>query len=144
MASLKTAVDKAMADVAPTGARAAARSSVALALERLGCRSDTRWWKWGHLRDKLEAKLRKGGVRYLGDAWALATMVLDVECDAGRHPEDALGDAAARRLGRWEVAGSLSPDDPLHPDAIHWRAPASALLFQPVEDGVWGQSRRWS
>ena len=138
LASLKTAVDKAMADVAPTGARAAARSSVALALERLGCRSDPRWWKWGHLRDKLEAKLRKGGVRYLGDAWALATMVLDGECDAGRHPEDALGDAAARRLGRWEVAGSLSPDDPLHPDAIHWRAPASALLFQPVEDGGLG------
>eukprot|EP00966_Prymnesium_polylepis_P315042 7279725-Prymnesium_polylepis.1 len=35
LAALKVAVDKAMADVPATGSRAAARSSVALAMERL-------------------------------------------------------------------------------------------------------------
>jgi hypothetical protein len=138
LAALKVATDKTMADVAATGSRAAARSAVALAMERLGCRSDPRWWRCAHLQAKLEAKLRKSGPRYLGDAWLLATMLLEGACDGVEHAEDALGAAAARRLGRWELAGELPASDLLHPEAPHWKALVSPLLFQPTAEGGLG------
>lgn len=81
-AALFAAVEKAMADRAPSPARAAVRSMVALALYSWGCRSNPCRWVWRHLEEELRSTLRGRGARHLGDAWMLAC----IELEKGRDP----------------------------------------------------------
>ena len=49
LTSISSAMANAMGDVGDTQQRAAARSGIALAMERWGCREDPNSWQWGHL-----------------------------------------------------------------------------------------------
>ena len=79
LAALTSNVNNAVADVDDTTQRAAARSMVALAMERWGCRSDPQHWHWEHLAADIETSLARSKCRQLGDAWMLATALLERE-----------------------------------------------------------------
>jgi hypothetical protein len=56
--------------------RAATRAGLALSLHAWGCRVSPANWDWSHLRVQLETALKHPHVRYLGDAWMLAVLVM--------------------------------------------------------------------
>ena len=67
-----------------------ARSGVALAMERWGCREDPNSWQWGHLTGTIEQFLRESPVKYLGDAWMLAQALAEEQPLAGDDKAAAL------------------------------------------------------
>jgi ribonuclease HI len=144
LTSLVTCMNNAVADAHPTPQRMAARSAIAHAMSRWGCRSDPNHWDWSHLTTDIETWLRKESCRDLGVAWMLGTAMLE-----GTHREMyderkelgkvsmweklAGGDPAERRraeAGRWE--GVIEPGDPLHKDAAHLQRERSTLISEPV------------
>ena len=76
LASLYTVVTECISEPRASQQRMAARSAVAAALARWGCRTEPGRWNWAHLRAPLERSLGQGRVRYLGDAWMLAALVV--------------------------------------------------------------------
>ena len=140
--AIVTRFGAAMADPGDTPQRVAARSTLAMALERWGCRSDPGRWEWGHLTTALEASLKSAKCKQLGDAWMLATALLEGEA-ATRWADDERSawtrDFAGERAslwGRWK--GELPRSDPLHRDAAHWEAATSAAISEPVARGGLG------
>jgi hypothetical protein len=105
--------------------RAATRAGLALSLHAWGCRVSPANWDWSHLRVQLETALKHPHVRYLGDAWMLAVLVMldATTCSDG----DAASNAAARD-DKWWWTSALHHGDPLSPNASHWEAPSSPLL----------------
>ena len=105
LASLYTIVTECISE--PTGSqqRAAARSAVATALVRWGCRSAPERWNWAHLREPLERSLGQGRVRYLGDAWMLAALVATGGSGGGDGGGEGGGDD--------EDGGGISLDEQL-------------------------------
>ena len=109
LSAVTACVNKAMADVHDTAQRAAARSAVALAMERWGCRSPPARWDWQHLVPALEASLRHQSCKYVGDAWMLATALLEREHGrewARRHDTKSkwardFGNECKAARGRW-------------------------------------------
>ena len=144
LAALTSNVNNAVADVDDTTQRAAARSMVALAMERWGCRSDPQHWHWEHLAADIETSLARSKCRQLGDAWMLATALLEREHRADHERAEPNLSAWARDFGseqraawgRW--AGEAPTGDPLHAEAAHWQPPASALLHEPTSKGGLG------
>ena len=134
LAAVHSAVEKAMTDVHNTAAREAARSLIASAMWRWGCRSDPQQWEWLHLREALESELRRSQSRHLGDAWMLAAVLLEAET-AVDSEEHNLERERVRRFGRWQEAapGALGPA--LSANAAHFAAPRSQLLFEPAGRG---------
>ena len=90
VAALYTVVAEAMSEAVDSPQRVAARSAVAAAMARWGCRCAPEEWDWSHLRGPLEQELARGGVRHLGDAWMLAAL-LAAEEDDRRALEEARG-----------------------------------------------------
>ena len=98
----------AMGDVGDTQQRAAARSGVALAMEKWGCREVPNKWQWGHLTGAIEQFLRESPVKYLDDAWMLAQALAEEQPLAGDDTAAAfLAAARVQRLGRWECTPAL-------------------------------------
>ena len=77
LAAVAACFNDAIADVHDTPQRAAARSEVALAMDRWGCCGDPNKWEWRHLAAALEEHLKKAPCKQLGEAWMLATCVLE-------------------------------------------------------------------
>lgn len=138
--------DSAMADVDDTPQRAAARTTIALALEAWGCKQDPHTWSWQHLEVELERSLRRSSCRQLGDAWMLATCMLEQAqrqnwaaledtADVSAWTRDFDGECAAR-WGRWRQRAPAG--DPLHASAPSWRPPQSTLVSEPVARGGLG------
>ena len=86
--------------------RAAARSAVAAAMARWGCRVEPRRWNWAHLREPLERYLRQSRVRYLGDAWMLAALV--VSNGGGGGDGSGGGSGGSYKATQWLADGSGS------------------------------------
>jgi ribonuclease HI len=137
LAALLSCINNAAADVAATPQRAAARSMIAAALERWGCRSDPGRWSWDHCADALESQLRRSKCRELGEAWMLATCLLERRYDEwweAREPmcseweRDFVSEMRAQH-GRW--IGDIEVGDPLHPGAAHFAATRERSLFEP-------------
>jgi ribonuclease HI len=144
LAAVSACVGAAMADVEDTPQRAAARSAVALAMERWGCRTNPNGWEWGHLAEALEAWLRTQKCKQLGEAWMLATCLLEQE-EGERYKEEAdmhskwTRDFAAEKTQRWgRWYGEAPEGDPLHSEAEHWISPTSMLISEPVDAGGLG------
>jgi ribonuclease HI len=147
LTAIVTAVNNAVADVHPTPQRTAARSSIAAAMSRWGCRADPNRWDWTHLTDAIEARLRHDECRDVGDAWMLATALLEKEHRAEYREREELslvsmweikggGDFAEqcrRRDGRWR--GRIEEGDPLRPDAPHFARERSSLISEPAGQG---------
>ena len=139
-----TRLDTAAADLDDTPQRAAARSTIALALNRWGCRSDPNRWGWRHLTGALGDELRRSKSRQLGDAWMYAKSLLEDMEDARWTETEAGRSAWARpfwrerrsQWGRWR--GEISRKDPLHADREHWRMPGSPLVSEPTAAGGLG------
>jgi hypothetical protein len=129
LAAVYTVVNASLSDVHDMEHRAVARAGLALSLHAWGCRASPANWDWSHLRVQLETALKHPHVRYLGDAWMLAVLVmLDAPtCSDG----DAASNAAARD-DKWRWTSALHHGDPLSPNAPHWDAPSSPLLSTAV------------
>ena len=121
-----------MGDVTSTEYRAGARSAVALAMNRWGCRQDPNTWQWDHLAESLAKFLRGSKCRFLGDAWMMATLVAEggVSSMADRRQRQM---AERRETCRWQGAESLPAEDPMSSLAPHFAPPQSTLLFEPME-----------
>ena len=115
-ASLTSTFSKAMADVHNSSQRAAARSALALAMHRWGCRQDPRTWTWLHLRDSIEAYLDSSEVHYLADAF-----MLHVACGSSD-------------LGGWQWLIDPDEGDPLHPQAVHFQQVGGTAVFEPTDN----------
>ena len=141
LAAIFSAGSKAMADVENTPQRAAFRSALALSLSKWGCVGDWNWWDWSYLAPAIEDSLRLSSCRFLGDAYMLACALFEgsgLEL-LGDHHVESIGEARAGSWGRFEMAGALPADDPLHKGARHFARPRSCLLFEPPdEDGGGG------
>ena len=137
LAALHTCVNKAMSDVHDTPQRAACRSMVALAAERLGCREDLNFWSVRHLPGPLEDHLRSVECKYLGDAWWLAEALFDKVEDRWVK-DDNTGYKKACTFGRWQFAVPLPRDDPISPWNSSFIEPESPQLFRPVRMGGLG------
>jgi ribonuclease HI len=141
LAAIFSAGSKAMADVENTPQRAAFRSALALSLSKWGCVGDWNWWDWRYLAPAIEDSLRLSSCRFLGDAYMLACALFEgagLEL-LGDHHVESIGEARAGSWGRFEMAGALPADDPLHKEARHFARPRSCLLFEPPdEDGGGG------
>jgi hypothetical protein len=144
LAALLSCVNNAAADVAATPQRAVARSMVAAALERWGCRTDPGRWKWTHCAAALESQLRRSKCRDLGEAWMLATCLLEEQHGSWWEARSKVCSewerdfvAEMRELhGRW--IGEIPAGDPLHGGAAHFTAPATQLIFEPTATGGLG------
>ena len=84
ISTLYSSVVKSIGDVDDTPQRAACRSTLALAFERLGCREDPGRWDGSHLKHELEAWLAGSSCRYIGSAWILIDLLLRAELRGGR------------------------------------------------------------
>ena len=134
LSAVTSCVNKAMADVTDTAQRAAARSAVALAMERWGCRTAPSKWDWQHLVPALEASLRRQPCKYLGDAWMLATALLEREHGlewARRHDTRSrwardFGNECKAARGRWS---SEPPSRSTSRELTHhgWRSIISSI-----------------
>ena len=134
--ALYTTMCKAMADVHDTPQRRAARSAVALAMHRWGCRSDPARWEAEHIREALRASLEEAkSPRYLGDAFLLAMLEFEAAAEPERSEQDAWGVQRRQRWGRWMRSEAAAEGDPLRGEAAQWTA-TSALLFQPEGLGL--------
>ena len=133
LTSISSAMANAMGDVGDTQQRAAARSGVALAMERWGCREDPNRWQWGHLSGAIEQFLKASPVKYLGDAWMLAQTLAEEQPLEGNDKAAALAAARVQRLGRWECAAALASPEPLAASAAHWKRPKSEMFFEPTK-----------
>ena len=144
LSAVVSVVNHAIADVAETPQRAVARSMVALSMERWGCRSDPSTWSWQHLIEALESALRRSAGKYLGDAWMLATALLEREepaewerrSDARSKWQRDFSSECFRRWGRWSSKAPYG--DPLATDAPHFAAPGSLLISEPTQCGGLG------
>ena len=98
-------------------------------------------WDWSYLAPAIEDSLRLSSCRFLGDAYMLACALFEgsgLEL-LGDHHVESIGEARAGSWGRFEMAGALPADDPLHRGARHFARPRSCLLFEPPdEDGGGG------
>ena len=111
MASLVTAVSRAMADVPPTSQRSTARSMVALSMERLGCSQDPNWWDCSHVTAALEEKLRLAKSKHLGDAFIYCLNRIEgVALDevSTRASEVEVESARRSAFGRWTFGEPLT------------------------------------
>ena len=116
MASLYATVNKAMADVEDSQQRRAARSMVALAFHRWGCREDPNTWDFRYLREALQSKLDepRARVRYVGDAFMLAMLLFDgAAMQADKH--DAEGRRRQELQGWWQFREARGAGHPLRP-----------------------------
>ena len=141
MASLVTAVSRAMADVPPTSQRSTARSMVALSMERLGCSQDPNWWDCSHVTAALEEKLRLAKSKHLGDAFIYCLNRIEgVALDevSTRASEVEVESARRSALWRWTFGEPLTRGDPLFGAAPHFGGSSSPLLFEPVMNGGLG------
>ena len=140
LASLFVSMNKALSDVHDTPQRAACRSALALALSKWACPCDPNRWDFQHLRVALEDSLRLSACKFIGDAFMLACVLFE-GAKLPLEPESSpqgIEELRARTFGRWELAGPLHIDDPLHPKAPQFRAPKSILLFEPPGGGGGG------
>ena len=122
--ALFNAVNESIADFDDCEHRALARSGLALTFYQWGCRQDPRTWDWSHLRTELEGALKDKDTRLLGDAYMLAALEL-VEAPVGMDGEEQSRAAAAEH---WRWTTELSPDDPLHTHAPHFRPCGSTAV----------------
>ena len=130
LAALYATVCKAMADVHDTPQRRAARSMVALAMHRWGCRTDPARWEANHILEALRASLEEPtSPRYLGDAFLLAMLEFEGAAEPERCEQDAWGVERRRRWGRWLRSDDVERGCPMWAGAAQWAA-ASPLLFQ--------------
>ena len=125
LVALFNAVNSAMSDVHDTEHRAAARAGLALSLYSWGCRQPPRTWQWTHLRSELEAALADSKVRYIGDAWMLARLVI---CGADTKCDDDLASTEAAREEAWRWPCPPHIGDPLSDSAAHWRPSSTPSL----------------
>jgi hypothetical protein len=142
LSAVHTAITKSMGDVDDTEQRAAARSAVALELDRWGCMQDPATWTWTHLRQELERELAARACRPLGMAWMLATAVFEEVHDtelalAARRPEDVF-----TYPQRW--AGQVTSEEggPLRREASHFQPGRTRPLFEPTNRGGAGAPPR--
>ena len=126
LGALYAVVSECLSESYDSPSRRSARSAVAAALSRWGCRCDPALWCWTHLRDALERSLNQGRVRYIGDAWMLAATLATA------------GGFEGGPTARWTFTSARARSDPLHGGAAHFAAPASALLFEPIARGGLG------
>ena len=136
-----TCMNNCMADVEDTAQRAAARSSLALAMEGWGCREDPQSWNWDHMAGAMEEWLRKSNSKPMGVVWMMATSLLAREhllqwsasegADRSGWMRD-FGSEQRSRWGRWRA--SAPKGDPLHPLAPHWEAPKSDHIDEVLEE----------
>jgi hypothetical protein len=103
LVALYTAVNSSISDVHDMEHRAAARAGLALTLYSWGCRVSPRLWDWSHLRVQLEEALRHPRVRYTGDAWMLAVLVMHEAPTFSDEDADATAAAIAEKW-RWSDA----------------------------------------
>ena len=83
-------------------------------------------WDYSHLRNELDAALRTSPVRFLGDAWMLARLVLlEPTLDDMLIDEEKPASSEAAREGAWLwTDGAQLPDhEPLHPSAVTSQPP---------------------
>ena len=77
------------------------------------------------MRQELERALSNRRVRYLGDAWMLAFLVMR----EAEMPDDGdVESSDAARTEAWRFTSGLAGGEPLAGTASHWRCPASAML----------------
>ena len=107
-------------------------------------REDPREWQWGQLVGEIERALRRSTCRQLGDAYLLATALLEEEHRRAYASSEGERSAWARDFGmerlqmwgRWK--GEVEEGDPLHADASHWRPALTQLMFDSVARGGLG------
>ena len=144
LTAIVSSFNSAMADVEDTSQRASARSTVALAMESWGCRSNPGTWSWAHLATKLEEVLKRGQCKMLGEAWMLATALLEAEHDIswveGEGDRSAwMRDFSSEQKAKWGRWRAKAPaGEPLHPGAAHWAPPVSTLISEPISGGGLG------
>jgi hypothetical protein len=127
LTAMRQTVCEAMADVADTEHRACVRSGIALTLYLWGCRSDPAKWDASHLIEELQRALQKEGSRFSGDAWLLATTLLQQD-EWTREGDEANAEAA--RAERWRFTQPAAAGEPLSPRARHWARPGGRLVFE--------------
>ena len=139
-AALASTMCKAMADVGDTEQRAAARSSLGLALDRAGCRVSPGDWDLGHVVHRMEEKLRGSAVRDLGDALLLVLGL--VECVAAESKDEAVRLRRVKEAyGRFKGLERLPCGDPLH--IGRFTKPDSQMIFEPQSAGGLGIAWEW-
>ena len=121
-ASFYVSFTRALADMADTSQRAAARSALALSLTRWGAQGDPRLFSWRHLTSALERHLR-GRQRYLGEAFMLISGLLQGDKPSGEN---------------WRWVSDPDAWDPLHASRPHFRTLESIALFEPEQRGGLG------
>ena len=117
--ALYVSFTRAMADMADTSQRAAARSSLALSMSRWGCQGDPQTYQWEHMLAAMEQTLKGKGTRYLGDAFMLIAGLLKA------YKPEGSSDC------NWNCTVPLPRDDPLHDRRIYFRETESLALFEP-------------
>jgi ribosomal protein S18 acetylase RimI-like enzyme len=128
LGALYASVTECLSERGDTQQRRAARSAVALALTRWGCRGDPSRWCWAHLASALEYSLEYAVVRYLGDAWMLAALL--ATADAATGEVDSSGPTS-----RWRWLQAAGDRGPLRADAPHFAPPRSCMVFEPERTG---------
>jgi hypothetical protein len=138
--ALATSMCRAAADHVRTPQRTAARSAIALAMHRWGCRGDPRVWRWAQLEEAIAAHVESDPTQYLGDGWLLAMCMARSQHDTHeqRDGDKAQFDAEELRSGAWMWQHEPEDGDPLSPSAPHFALPASRMLFTPCDAGGCG------
>ena len=136
--SISAAVGAALGDTDDTQQRAAARSGVALAMERWGCREDPSKWQWRHLRAELETFLRESPIKYLGDAWMLAQITVEEHQLVGDEQAEAMTANRVAARGRWDFTPTPRNWEPMAAEAAHWESHGGTLVFEPTHRGGLG------
>ena len=141
MSSLVSATMKALADVHPTGQRAACESSIAFALSKWGCRCSPNEFGLSHLSGTIAETLKGQKARDLGDAVLLALGLLEgAHPEGGEEVEEELAAEAARvaAAGRWRGWCNVGPASALWQGANYFSPHVSQPLFEPCGSGGLG------
>ena len=131
LASLYATVFECISEPIDSQQRRAVRSALACSLARWGCRQNPTSFSWVHLRQVLEEQLQRGEVKFLGDAWMLAALLVDDHAGS-----KGLTDPNADGTSRLIVLEDMATDDPLHQSRPHFRPCRSSMVFQTGRDGL--------
>ena len=132
LSSLYTLVHECISESWASGARAAARSGVALAMEMWGCDCDPSTWCWTHLSKELERTLSGSGVRHTGAAWMLAAAICDKVAAAEAVDEEL--DPWVGGTARWLWQDGVDKG-PLQQGNGHFSAAAGTSVFAAYSEG---------
>ena len=124
-ASLHDAVNAAVSDSEDTMVRRAARSAVARAMCKWGCRGEPMDFRWGSKRAELQQALEGSRVRQLGEAWMLAAAIMDGHLADCAYKDGKAGQTWEGGTSRWRLVGGEGDGEALMRGRGWWRGLSS-------------------